>query len=55
METVEQYRVWEFTLPGTEARATFCHDGRDYRAAGCRTGENRVTVRFMPCEPGAWT
>lgn len=55
MDTVEQYRVWEFTLPGTEARATFCHDGRDYRAAGFRTGENRVTVRFMPCEPGAWT
>lgn len=55
MDTVEQYLVWEFTLPGTEARATFCHDGRDYRAAGFRTGENRVTVRFMPCEPGAWT
>ena len=55
MDTVEQYRVWEFTLPGIEARATFCHDGRDYRAAGFRTGENRVTVRFMPCEPGAWT
>lgn len=55
MDTVEQYRVWEFTLPGTEARAAFCHDGRDYRAAGFRTGENRVTVRFMPCEPGAWT
>ena len=55
METVEQYRVWEHTLPGAEARAVFRHGGQTYHAAGFCTSENRVTLRFMPGEPGEWT
>ena len=54
MKTVEQYRVFQTTLKGTKARGTF-QCGEDIKTVqGFLSGDNQVTVRFMPDKQGQW-
>ncbi len=54
LATVEQYRVFELTLPGTRAEGTFCQGTQCKTVQGFLSGEDRVSVRFMPESVGEW-
>lgn len=54
MKQVELYRVFEITLPGTCAVGNFQMGDTSCHVRGFLSGENQVTVRFMPDEVGDW-
>ena len=54
MKQVEIYRIFEITLPGTAAEGSFQTEAATYEVKGFLSGENQVTVRFMPDALGDW-
>lgn len=54
MKQVELYRVFEVTLPGTCAEGRFQMGEASYQVKGFLSGDNQVTVRFMPDTVGDW-
>lgn len=54
METVELYRIFEKTLSGIHARGVFCHEGVSKQVYGFVSGDQTISVRFMPDKAGLW-
>lgn len=54
MKTVEQYRIFEYTLPGTRAEGTFRQEGTVQTVSGYACGDGKIAVRFMPETTGRW-
>lgn len=54
MKTVEQYRIFEYTMPGTRAEGTFRQEGTVQTVSGYACGDGKIAVRFMPETTGRW-
>ena len=55
MKTIEQFDVFELTVPGTDLlTADFTINGRTLHVRGFQLNANECAVRFMPDETGEW-